>query len=308
MLRFGTLEFDPASGELRRMGADGRSTVVRLEPQPAKALALLAGKPGEIVSRDELKTALWGDQTHVDFERGIAYAISQARTALGDSADNPRFIETLPRRGFRFIAGARSAEVPRSRGSEVLESRGSEVLESRGSGVLESRGPGVREGRRWFFPMVAVFLLLSAAWRWFAQEQPVVAVAIFDNETGRPELDQYAAGLSDALVVELGTLDTTRVGVVGNARALRMPRSYRDLNAIRADTGATFIILAQLQTTDTGLRLLVHLIRLSDGRHVWVERINRPATAEGLTEIEQQLLRETLAGVRTHVLGDTETP
>lgn len=285
MLRFGTFEFDPATGELRRMGADGRSTVVRLEPQPAKALALLAGKPGEIVSRDELKAVLWGDETHVDFERGIAYAISQVRTALGDSADNPRFIETLPRRGFRFIAGAR------------------------GSGVLESRGSGVREGRRWFFPMVAVFLLLSAAaWWWFAQEQPVIAVAIFDNETGRPELDQYAAGLSDALVVELSSLDTTRVGVVGNARALRMPRSYRDLNEIRADTGATFIILAQLQTTDTGLRLLVHLIRLSDGRHVWVERINRPATAEGLTEIEQQLLRETLAGVRTHVLGDTETP
>lgn len=300
MLRFGTFEFDPATGELRRMGADGRTAVVRLEPQPAKALALLARKPGEIVSREDLKTALWGDQTHVDFERGIAYAISQVRTALGDSADNPRFIETLPRRGFRFIAGARSAEVPKFRSSEVLESRGSEVLESRGSGV--------REGRRWFFPMVAVFLLLSAAWWWFAQDQPVVAVAIFDNETGRPELDQYAAGLSDALVVELGTLDTTRIGVVGNARALRMPRSYRDLNEIRADTGATFIILAQLQTTETGLRLLVHLIRLSDGRHVWVERINRPATAEGLTEIEQQLLRETLAGVRTHVLGDTETP
>lgn len=300
MLRFGTFEFDPATGELRRMGADGRSTVVRLEPQPAKALALLAGKPGDIVSRDELKAAIWGDQTHVDFERGIAYAISQVRTALGDSADNPRFIETLPRRGFRFIAGARSSEVPKFRSSEVPKSRSSEVPKSRGSGV--------REGRRWFFPMVAVFLLLSAAWWWFAQEQPVVAVAIFDNETGRPELDQYAAGLSDALVVELSSLDTTRVGVVGNARALRMPRSYRDLNEIRADTGATFIILAQLQTTDTGLRLLVHLIRLNDGRHVWVERINRPATAEGLTEIEQQLLRETLAGVRTHVLGDTETP
>jgi TolB-like protein len=87
-----------------------------------------------------------------------------------------------------------------------------------------------------------------------------------------------------------------------------MPRSYRDLNEIRADTGATFIILAQLQTTDTGLRLLVHLIRLSDGRHVWVQRINRPATAEGLAEIEQQVLKDARLGVRTHVLGEPDTP
>lgn len=293
MLRFGTFEFDPATGELRRTGADGRTTTVRLEPQPAKALAILAGKPGDIVSRDELKTALWGDDTHVDFDRGIAYAINQVRTALGDSADNPRFIETLPRRGFRFIAAARSAEVAEFRSAEVPKARSS----------------GVPEGRRWFFPMVAVFLLLSAtAWWWFAQDQPVVAVAIFDNETGRPELDQYAAALSDALVVELGTLDAARIGIIGNARALRMPRSYRDLNEIRADTGATFIILAQLQTTDTGLRLLVHLIRLSDGRHVWVQRINRPATAEGLAEIEQQLLKDAALGVRTHVLGEPATP
>jgi DNA-binding winged helix-turn-helix (wHTH) protein/TolB-like protein len=307
MLRFGTFEFDPATGELRRMGADGRSTVVRLEPQPAKALSLLAGKPGEIVSRDELKTALWGDQTHVDFERGIAYAISQVRTALGDSADNPRFIETLPRRGFRFIAGLRDpgTSEPRDHGTPEPRNSGTSELRDRGTSAL--RNPGT--STRLFFALALLFVgVAAAAWWWFAQDQPVVAVAIFDNETGRPELDQYTAGLSDALVVELGTLDTTRIGVVGNARALRMPRSYRDLNEIRVDTGATFIILAQLQTTDTGLRLLVHLIRLSDGRHVWVERINRPATAEGLTEIEQQLLRETLAGVRTHVLGDTETP
>ncbi|GMV21816.1 MAG: hypothetical protein AMXMBFR57_17650 [Acidimicrobiia bacterium] len=307
MLRFGTFEFDPATGELRRMGADGRSTVVRLEPQPAKALALLAGKPGEIVSRDELKAALWGDQTHVDFERGIAYAISQVRTALGDSADNPRFIETLPRRGFRFIAGLRDPGTSEPRDHGTPEPRNSGTSELRDSGTSALRNPGT--STRLFFALALLFVgVAAAAWWWFAQDQPVVAVAIFDNETGRPELDQYTAGLSDALVVELGTLDTTRIGVVGNARALRMPRSYRDLNEIRADTGATFIILAQLQTTDTGLRLLVHLIRLSDGRHVWVERINRPATAEGLTEIEQQLLRETLAGVRTHVLGDTETP
>src|SRR3954469_21493509 len=77
---------------------------VALEPQPARALALLVARADDVVSRDELRAHLWGGDTHVDFDRGLAYCIAQLRSALGDSAENPRFVQTLPRRGFRFIA------------------------------------------------------------------------------------------------------------------------------------------------------------------------------------------------------------
>ena len=97
--RFGIFEFDDRTAVLTRSDRP-----VPLEPQPARALALLLSRAGDLVSRDELRAHLWGNDTHVDFDRGLAYCIGQLRSALGDSADNPRFIQTHPRRGFSFIA------------------------------------------------------------------------------------------------------------------------------------------------------------------------------------------------------------
>src|SRR5262245_20671400 len=97
--RFGVFEFDGESGELAKNGR-----AVAIEPQPRKALGLLLARSGDVVSRDELREAVWGADTHVDFDRGLAYCISQIRSALGDSGDNPRFVQTIPKRGFKFIA------------------------------------------------------------------------------------------------------------------------------------------------------------------------------------------------------------
>lgn len=88
LYRFGIFEFDADSRALTRNGR-----VIALEPQPAKALVLLVSKAGEIVSRDELREAVWGPETHVDFDRGLAYCVSQVRAALGDSGENPRFAD-----------------------------------------------------------------------------------------------------------------------------------------------------------------------------------------------------------------------
>src|SRR6185436_6609720 len=96
---FGRYEFDDRSAVLTRADRP-----VALEPQPARALALLLARAGDVVTRDELRAHLWGDDTHVDYDRGLAYSIGQLRAALGDTADNPRFVQTLPRRGIRFIA------------------------------------------------------------------------------------------------------------------------------------------------------------------------------------------------------------
>jgi len=88
--RFGVFEFDSDTKELRK---NGRAAAI--EPQPAKALALLVSRAGDVVSREELRDAVWGKDTHVDFDRGLAYCVSQVRTALGDSGDNPRFVQTI---------------------------------------------------------------------------------------------------------------------------------------------------------------------------------------------------------------------
>src|ERR1700730_5621113 len=98
-VRFGIFEANFETGELRRNGAR-----VKLQDQPFQLLALLLARPGEIVTREELRSQLWSDDTFVDFDHGLNAAIRRLRDALGDCADNPRFVETLSRRGYRFIA------------------------------------------------------------------------------------------------------------------------------------------------------------------------------------------------------------
>jgi DNA-binding winged helix-turn-helix (wHTH) protein len=98
-VRFGIFELDVQAGELRKDGAP-----VRLPPQPYKLLVLLASRPGQIVTRQEIQNALWGDGTNVDFEQGVNFSVKQVREALGDDADEPRYVQTVPKRGYRFIA------------------------------------------------------------------------------------------------------------------------------------------------------------------------------------------------------------
>ena len=273
---FGIFEFDTDSGELRKNGR-----VVALEPQPAKALALLTAKAGDVVSRDELKAALWGSETHVDFDRGIAYCISQVRTALNDSAESPRFVQTIPRVGFRFIAPVSTPDQP-------LVTRQAKTF------------------NRWVtIPLVlamSAFVLLTAITQLNPPEPDNVvhiAVSIFDNETGQPEYDRAVAGLSDLVVERLSTLDPERIAVVGNAAVLRQPRNIRNLQVVAQNVHAEYVLLGQLQRGETGLRFITHFIRLRDEAHLKANRLNVDDTLSGL---EAAVVEEFERAVREHVL------
>src|SRR5215470_14450767 len=99
VVRFGEFELDSKSGELRRHG-----DLVKLPPQPFKVLDALVSRAGEVLTRDEIKERVWCDDTHVEFDQALNFCIRQIREALGDDADAPRYVETLPRRGYRFVA------------------------------------------------------------------------------------------------------------------------------------------------------------------------------------------------------------
>src|SRR4029077_2263362 len=106
-IRFGAFEIDLKAGELRKGGVR-----IKLQGQPFEILVMLLDRPGELVEREQLRERLWPTDTFVDFDHGVNTAINRLRDALGDSADNPRFIETLPRRGYRFIAPVESNAPP----------------------------------------------------------------------------------------------------------------------------------------------------------------------------------------------------
>ena len=274
--RFGTFEFESETGELRRNGR-----VIALEPQPAKALTLLLSKPGEVVTREELKAAVWGAETHVDFDRGIAYCISQVRTALSDNAENPRFIQTIPRVGFKFIAPVAPAH--------------------------PAPDAPAHQFNRWvtipLIVLMAAFVLFSAITLLNPPEPENIvhiAVSIFDNETGQPEYDRAVAGLTDLVVERLSKMDPERIAVVGNAAVLRQPRNIRNLKGIADNVHAEYVLLGQLQRGETGLRFITHFIRLRDQAHLKANRLT--VADDNLTGLEAAVVDEFERAVREHVL------
>jgi DNA-binding winged helix-turn-helix (wHTH) protein/TolB-like protein len=368
--RFGLFEFEDRAGILTRSDRP-----VALEPQPARALGLLLSKAGDLVTREEMRAHLWGADTHVDFDRGLAYCIGQLRAALGDSADNPRFIQTFPRRGFSFIApvdGSRSSfdvrgssfGVRRSsfdvRGSS-FDVRGSsfdvpspsfgvrgssfDVPGSSSDGAKQTAGDAVNDERRTpnderrttndeprttndeprttndviptprrsipaalLLATALVFLTVAAGGWWSflrnqAPDRPIVAVAVFDNETGDASRERAVATIADVVVERLTALGTSRIGVNGNAKVLRNPRADRDPRLVARETHASFLVAGHLQTKDGRLSMLLHIIRLDDGTHVWVERISR-SPDEGLESLDEDVAARIEKAVRRIVLKD----
>ena len=277
--RFGVFEFDDETKELRR---NGRATAI--EPQPAKALALLLLRPGDIVTREELRDGVWGKDTHVDFDRGLAYCLSQIRTALGDSGDNPRFIQTIPKKGFKFIA--------------PVDRVGAQAQSTEPKARPESWKIGLAVAGFVLFVIFALSRVFLGGVR--SGDQVLIAVSVFDNETGNIQYDRPVAGLSDLVVERLTKLDP-RIAVIGNAAILRQPRNIRNLKAVAENVKADYVLLGQLQQGESGLRFITHFIRLKDETHL---KANRLTVADAnLGGLEAAVVEEFARAVREHVLN-----
>jgi DNA-binding winged helix-turn-helix (wHTH) protein/TolB-like protein len=274
--RFGIFTFTTSTGELRR-----GDVPVRLQAQPAKVLATLLARPGEIVTRETLQREVWGDGTHVDFERGLNFCVAQVRTALGDSADSPRFIETVPKQGYRFIA-------PVSRTPDV------------GAQPFRAASP-MPSGRTVAVLATAAVLLVAAtiAWARMRHEPPTVVVIPFYNETGKPELDPLARSLGDAVVASLASpsrIDS--LSVIGNVAALRNPFARQDVQQISRELGGQWVLIGQLKADGRHLRVIAHLLRASDMKHVWAQPFD-----DATFDLDAQTrTAEAIAGVvQTHL-------
>jgi DNA-binding winged helix-turn-helix (wHTH) protein/TolB-like protein len=253
-VRFGVFDFDPATQELRRDGSP-----VRLQSQPAQVLGLLLAQAGEIVSRDALRQAIWGADTFVDFDRGLNFCIAQIRAALGDSADSPRFVKTLPKRGYQFIAPV---------------------------GPVMLRAPQAEPRTARPFPKwqltaaIALAIALAGAifWSTHRATAPRIAVARFDNQTDMPDFDRFTDALTDSVVAELTVAGSSHYAVIGNAAVLRQSRPLRDLVTIASTLKVGYVILGQVQRTSSGVHVLAHLIRVPDQAHVSVARLDSDLT------------------------------
>lgn len=273
-MRFGEFTVDLAAGEVHRNG-----TKVRLQELPFRVLAELASRPGEVVTREELRARLWDASTFVDAEAGLNTAVAKLREALGDSADAPRFVETIPKRGYRFIARVETApEVPGP----------------------SSRVPGPQRYLATMFLVLGTLTIVATvvAVVVMARAQATkttIAVVLFHNETGQPEFDRLAQQLTDATVVALAA--NSKYAVIGNAPVLRTPRIFEDLKKVGNELQAEYVLIAQVQNPAAGLTVRLHFIRTSDLKHLWAK------STAGAPDVLESLVVETARKGIAEALG-----
>jgi DNA-binding winged helix-turn-helix (wHTH) protein/TolB-like protein len=268
--QFGIFEFDVATRQLRRDGAP-----VSLQAQPAQVLGCLLQRAGKVVSREDLREAVWGPETFVDFDRGLNFCISQIRLALRDDAAQPVYIRTIPKQGYQFIAPVRGMSGGLTEGLAPIPAP---LAEAR-------RGVSIRAVAL-VVGVLSLLCLAGGIWLMLGRpgrSVPIVAVLRFDNETGNPSLGQFCNALTDNTVEQLTTQSRGRYSVIGNARILRVPREQRDLQAIASSLHASYVVLGQIQANTSPaengqVRILVHLIHLPEQTHVWVARMDRTLT------------------------------
>lgn len=251
--RFGPFELDARTAELRRAGAP-----VPLQPQPAGVLGLLVGRAGELVTREEIQAAIWPDRV-VDYEQGLNYAIRQIRTALEDDAESPRYVETLPRRGYRFVAPVDRIVEPAQ-----AEGRVSRRAVAYGVGALLLAAGTV----------AAVAGLDRDAPA--ALERPTVAVLPFDNLGPDPGGLLLARGLTEQIITDLARIDPERLAVIARTSSSRFAASDRPLERIGEELGADFVVEGSILRAGEMVRVTAQLIRVSDRTHVWAETWDRP--------------------------------
>jgi DNA-binding winged helix-turn-helix (wHTH) protein/TolB-like protein len=256
ILRFGLFELDATTCELRRQGA-----LVRLPLQPARALRLLAGRAGELVTREELRLELWGNDTFVDFEAGLAACVNQIRHALGDRAASPLFVETLPRLGYRFIAPVTRQAPGTAAGASPAAPMTSAPVVARHARLLRARLIAA------IAALVAV--TFAAAWNlWHgdapAPEAPPPSIVVLPIPVAadEPGLARVAETLTEGVIGELATLAAPRIRVASRLQSETLRGRDVDLDAIRA-LRADFFVAVTLRRIGGPVRVHAKLAHAS---------------------------------------------
>jgi len=252
LVRFGVFELDPRSGELRSKGSK-----VKLQDQPLQILLAMLEKPGDVVTREELRAKLWPADTFVDFDHGLNAAVKRLRDALGDTADNPRYIETLPRHGYRFIA----ATVPEEN-------------------TTEQRQPLWKQ-RGWLLGAAAVLVLAGVVFGVDAGGlrrkllsgstiQPQIrslAVLPLTNLSGDPQQEYFADGMTEMLITNLGMIRSVRV--ISRTSAMHYKGTRKPLPEIAHELNVDAVVEGTVLRSGDKVRITANLLDGRTDRHLW---------------------------------------
>jgi TolB-like protein/DNA-binding winged helix-turn-helix (wHTH) protein/Tfp pilus assembly protein PilF len=279
VVRFGTYEVSLQSGEVRKAGLR-----IRVQQQPMKLLEILLERPGEVITREELRSRVWTDESFGDFDQAVNIAIAKLRSALGDSAENPRFIETLPKRGYRFIADVSVVDADaRPKRPEPADGdlTATEARDKDGNNKdkLQSPGLAVASKRRLWSPlrMIIVFALVLSlsmlAIKLFRSrghapaEIRSLAVLPLENLSADASQSYFADGMTDELITDLAQISALRV--ISRTSVMVYKGARKPLPQIARELNVDAVVEGTVLRSGDQVRITAQLIEASSDKHLW---------------------------------------
>jgi TolB-like protein/DNA-binding winged helix-turn-helix (wHTH) protein/thioredoxin-like negative regulator of GroEL len=259
--RFGTFELVLRTRELLK---DGQR--IRIQEKPFLMLAFLLERSGDVVTREELRERLWPSDTFVEFDDNLNSTVKRVRETLGDTADRPRYIQTVPKRGYRFIPPV-----------EILADPAGDI-------AAPPPPPPARSFRRRSLLLIAAIALLAvlgvSAYLWNARppQKIILAVLPFRNLSGDPSQDYLADGVTEQLTAHLGRLSPAKVGVISITSAMRFKNKSDDISSIAQQLDARYLLEGSIRRLDGRFDVTAQLVSGSDRTHLWAETYSLPAT------------------------------
>jgi TolB-like protein/DNA-binding winged helix-turn-helix (wHTH) protein len=307
---FGAFELDLSTGELRPTEAPDPNNKVLLREQVFQVLRMLLEREGKIVTREEIKSRLWANDTVVDFDHGINATIKTLRRALGDSADSPRYIETLARRGYRLmlpiqhLESAPETTLEKDRGPRDLSD--AEISENTAAVQEKVQRQITSQWRKATVTLASVAILAGAgyiSWWHFRSTAPaqrfMLAVLPFENLTGDPNKEYLADGLTEETISQLGRLNPGQLGVI--ARTSVMGYKHKDvrLDQIGRDLSVQYVLENSLRESGDHLRLTAQLIQVKDQTHLWSQDYDYPA--KDILNVEDDVAKAVAREIRVRL-------
>ena len=274
VVRFGTYEVSLQSGEVRKAGMR-----IRVQQQPMKLLELLLERPGEVVTREELRSRVWPNESFGDFDQAVNIAIAKLRSALGDSAENPRYIETLPKRGYRFIAEVSVVEAdartkrPEPTAGELPVAEPRPQLPEAGLAVAHTRR--LWSARR-VIAALAFVVVLGILAVWLIRSRGPAPTGIhslvvlpLDNLSGEASQDYFADGMTDELITDLAQISALRV--ISRTSAMVYKGARKPLPQIARELNVDAVVEGTVLRSGDQVRITAQLIQAADDKHLWAE-------------------------------------
>jgi len=283
-IQFGNFEADLRAGELRRDGSR-----IKLQEQPFRVLTLLLEHPGEVVSREELRNRLWPADTFVDFDHSLNAAIRRLRDALGDSAEDPKFVETVARRGYRFLAPVNGAQTVIAVAPPPSTSQHRRMMVA--AGVVLLLGIGA----------LALMLIRNGGGK-SSQESPIKSIAVLPlgNLSGDPAQEYLADGITEALIGRLAGIHDLRV--ISRTSVLRFKETHLSVPEISKTLGVDAIVEGSVIREGSRIRVTAQLIRGATDGHIWSETFDREL--RDVLALESEVAQSIAQKVEVTVTGE----